>query len=49
MKINDWFFIAAFFMLIADAFKDDLFDDSILATIFCTAWIIYVIEKKEKQ
>ena len=45
---SGWFFIAAFLMLVGDIIKDDLFEDSILAIVFCTAWIIDTIEKKSK-
>jgi hypothetical protein len=48
MKTSSWFFIAAFLMIIGDIVNDDLFEDSILAIIFCTAWVINAIEKKSK-
>ena len=45
---SGWFFIVAFLMLVGDIVKDDLFEDSMLAIVFCTAWIIDAIEKKSK-
>ena len=48
MKASGWFFIAAFLMLVGDIIKDDLFEDSVIAIVFCTAWIIDTIEKKSK-
>ena len=48
MKTSMAFFIIAFICLVVDIVRDDTFEDSILAILVCTAWIIDTIEKKSK-
>ena len=49
MSRSSYFFIVVFIMLVGDILKDDLFEDSVLAIIFCTAWVIESIEQNKTR